>query len=252
MFGKTWVAPLVNGMGHANASGTESEPWIFSLLQRIHSKTPIDIFIDIGVNTGQTLIKIKSIDKDINYIGFEPNPNCIFYVDYLVKLNKLKKVNLICVALGQRVEFLELKYEGLDDTRSTLIDTEKIFQNGSYVRKVPVVPLDNVDLALIQESHIVMKIDVEGFEYEVLKGADLFLKSFHPLLIFEVLPNHDDQIIAERQENLYHYLVNNQYTIYCLESGDILGKCIHGFTNKSDYSKTDYVAFPKDTHFQAT
>ncbi|MBK7626701.1 MAG: hypothetical protein IPJ16_05790 [Bacteroidales bacterium] len=36
--------------------------------------------IDVGANIGQTLIKIKSIDKEINYLGFEPNPVCVNYL----------------------------------------------------------------------------------------------------------------------------------------------------------------------------
>ena len=34
-------------------------------------------FIDVGVNIGQTLLKLKSVSSEIDYIGFEPNPICV-------------------------------------------------------------------------------------------------------------------------------------------------------------------------------
>ena len=41
-------------------------------------------FIDVGVNVGQTLLKLKSISSEINYLGFEPNPNCVNYLKNLI------------------------------------------------------------------------------------------------------------------------------------------------------------------------
>lgn len=52
-------------------------------------------FIDVGVNIGQTLLNVRSIDKDRNYIGFEPNPTCINYVMELIKINDFKNTTLI-------------------------------------------------------------------------------------------------------------------------------------------------------------
>jgi len=36
------------------------------------------VFIDIGMNLGQTLIKLKCVDPNIRYFGFEPNPGCVY------------------------------------------------------------------------------------------------------------------------------------------------------------------------------
>lgn len=48
-------------------------------------------FLDIGVNLGLTLIKVKSVNADRNYIGFKPNPACVFYIEELKRINKLSK-----------------------------------------------------------------------------------------------------------------------------------------------------------------
>lgn len=51
--------------------------WKIDLFKRILSVKKGD-FIDIGVNVGQTLLNINSIDINSGYIGFEPNSNCVF------------------------------------------------------------------------------------------------------------------------------------------------------------------------------
>ena len=46
-----------------------TEPWMIELLAML-LKEKEGAFIDVGVNVGQTLIKLKSIDINRKYIGF--------------------------------------------------------------------------------------------------------------------------------------------------------------------------------------
>ena len=52
----------------------EKEPWMTELLEKL---LPVieGCFIDVGVNVGQTLFKVKSADKTRDYIGFEVKPS---------------------------------------------------------------------------------------------------------------------------------------------------------------------------------
>ena len=79
---KEFTIPILGKTGHANLF--MSEPWMTDLLKII---LPIEnkTFIDVGVNVGQSLLKLKSISAEINYIGFEPNPICIHYLTKLMK-----------------------------------------------------------------------------------------------------------------------------------------------------------------------
>ena len=43
-------------------------------------------YLDIGVNIGQTLMKLKSVNPKIEYIGFEPNATCVHYVNKLIDM----------------------------------------------------------------------------------------------------------------------------------------------------------------------
>ena len=82
-----WKIPTIEGVGYPLLLGN-TENWLFDLLQIIHREIPIQNFIDVGINIGQTLIKVKSVDKNIPYTGFEPNINCVNYVSHLRTANQ--------------------------------------------------------------------------------------------------------------------------------------------------------------------
>ena len=54
------------------------EPWMLQNLVQIAEQAE-GTFVDVGVNLGQTLLAVKSIGEDWDYLGFEPNPCCLFY-----------------------------------------------------------------------------------------------------------------------------------------------------------------------------
>ena len=63
------------------------ELWMLEILKLLLIDKKNSTFIDIGVNLGQTLLKVKSIVPKINFVGFEPNPACVNYLEELIRLN---------------------------------------------------------------------------------------------------------------------------------------------------------------------
>ena len=59
------------------------------VIQRLF-KLKSGAFIDVGVNLGQTLLKVAAIDPGRAYVGFEPNPACVDYVWKLIETNNLE------------------------------------------------------------------------------------------------------------------------------------------------------------------
>jgi tRNA G46 methylase TrmB len=86
-----------------------SEPWMVELLGKL-LREQRGAFIDVGVNVGQTLVKVKALDQDREYIGFEPNPVCVFYVQELIKANKFKNCTLFPVGLFTEDRILSLDF----------------------------------------------------------------------------------------------------------------------------------------------
>ena len=58
---------------------------------------------------------------------------------------------------------------------------------------VPQIALDLTGTALIKRAPHVVKIDVEGAELDVLRGAEAFLNEHKPLLVIEVDPRNTAQ-----------------------------------------------------------
>ena len=74
--------PIVSGIGYSTIWTTEL--WMIDIL-KILLFLKDGVFIDIGANIGQTLIKLKCVNPDTQYFGFEPNPSCVFYMRELIK-----------------------------------------------------------------------------------------------------------------------------------------------------------------------
>jgi FkbM family methyltransferase len=137
---------------------------------------PDDLVFDIGANAGyKTEIFLKCGAK---VVSAEPNPLCHPVLDFEFSGNP--RVSLVKRAVGSEETILPMNIRGLAPT-SSLLDDWAPFELG-YGRErvqVPVTTLDKMIEEFGRPSFI--KIDVEGYETEVLKG----LSSAVPYLSFE-------------------------------------------------------------------
>ena len=90
--GKRFRIPVVNGIWPKNFG----EKWMSVLIRKLLRASP-GVFVDIGVNTGQTLLKVKSIDDQVQYVGIEPNSVCINYVHRLIVENTFQNAEIVPV-----------------------------------------------------------------------------------------------------------------------------------------------------------
>jgi FkbM family methyltransferase len=152
------------------------------------AKTNPKLCIDIGANRGeysQTLL----LKTNAQIIAFEPLPKAF---EDLTKLeiqhpNRFKAVNL---GLGLKEGNLELYY-GDEDSRlaSFCKEVEQIGYVGEHntnVMTVPVTTLDTYYQKYLKDNFHnldLLKIDTEGFEYEVLLGAQQMIDELKPNFI---------------------------------------------------------------------
>lgn len=62
------------------------------VLNLIHRSYPVEQFIDIGANYGQTMLEVFSLFSQIKYIGFEPNPMAYELLERTASLNSLNVI----------------------------------------------------------------------------------------------------------------------------------------------------------------
>lgn len=138
--------------------------------------------IDIGCHKGEILDSIITLCPNGKHIGFEPLPD--FFKNLELRYQNNKDIKILPFALSNDVgesEFVFVKtnpaYSGIRQRKydSPNEKTEKI-----KVKK------DTLDNSIPPDIPIqLIKIDVEGGEYEVLEGARNTIQKWKPYIIFE-------------------------------------------------------------------
>ena len=133
---------------------------------------PGDLFVDVGANIGSYSILAGGVGAHV--LAFEPIPQSFKVLEQNILLNGLQdKVEAYNIGIGSSSG--ELRFSADQDTvNHVLAEGERV----NSAVKVDVLPLDNV---LHEKSPVLLKIDVEGYESEVLTGAAMVLA--HPQLL---------------------------------------------------------------------
>ncbi|WP_259222680.1 FkbM family methyltransferase [Salinibacter ruber] len=141
----------------------------------LHALRPNHNFIDVGANIGSyTLLSAGVIGAKC--LAIEPTPSNFEHLRDNIRLNDISdRVSLYNAGAGSESDTLHFKASGTTVDR-VLEDSEDRKKEDTL--KVSVYPLD--DLFSNQDSTVIVKIDVEGWESEVLDGAQRILQREKP------------------------------------------------------------------------
>ena len=155
--------------------------WICTQIVR-----PGDTVLDIGANIGMvTLWLSKLVGNNGKVHAFEPNPMLQKILEETLKYNSVSNIRLHPIALGSEEGSLELRIPRLNAGAASLIRNREL--SNCDVIKVPVRPLSKIVVEEGIKSVRMIKIDVEGFEAEVLQGGQEVLRSIRPeAILFEL------------------------------------------------------------------
>lgn len=138
----------------------------------LHLLRKDDVMIDIGANIGSYTILAGAV-IGAKIFSFEPIPETFRCLMDNVNINAIyKKVKCYNIGLADKNGILKFT-SNLDTTNHVVFNTSSI-KNIDNIIDVPVRKLDTIISGC---KPLLIKIDVEGFELQVLKGADEILKS---------------------------------------------------------------------------
>ncbi len=148
--------------------------------------SPTSHVLDIGANIGWTALRLAGIAREGRVIGFEPDPMNFDQCHSNVERNDLKNIQVYPLALGDRAGSASMEVRTPSNRGGNRISpagTEpgKMVEVMRLDDFLSAHPLDRVDL---------IKMDVEGFELHVLRGAEKTLRQFKPSLFIEVDDNN--------------------------------------------------------------
>lgn len=174
----------------------------------IHFLRSDDLFIDIGANVGSYTILAAGVSK-ASCISFEPVPFTYQSLLQNVRANSLEdKVQCLNKGVGGGGGFLYFT-KAYDCVNHVI--PEKSIQDFSKVVQVPVVALDEVCNSV--NKPMLIKIDVEGFETEVLRGMNqLLANNYLKGIIIEL--NGSGARYGYNESDLHHLLLSNRFKPY--------------------------------------
>jgi FkbM family methyltransferase len=208
-------------MGRALAAGGIWEPYVVAELERLLA--PGDVFVDVGANLGYyTILGSRLVGRAGHVYALEPAPSTYEALTRNVELNAASNVTALPVAAGSSAARAPLHGRTSDNSGIASLRPAVTRWSGTKTlaaKEVPVRPLH----ALLAPSHAermrVVKVDVEGYEAEVLSGLEpLFEQGLRPTVIVEAHPVYDADVptrlidFCERYSLRARWLVDDDRT----------------------------------------
>jgi FkbM family methyltransferase len=200
-----WVddSKLIASIGETGATGNlytglmEYEDMLFLL----HALQPTEIFVDIGANIGAyTILASKVVNAQT--IAFEPIPTTFEKLKDQIQINQINHlVTLVNKGVGEKNQTLFFT-----NNKNTM-NKVSVIGEANHTSQVEVITLDG---ELDKNKNYFFKIDVEGFESNVIEGAHQILSSPNVLAIILEL-NGSGHEFGHSNELLHNQIIRYNF-----------------------------------------
>jgi FkbM family methyltransferase len=221
---KFYLPPSAGGVSrNLLISGQFQEYDALVLCDKLLPKNPV--IVDIGANIGNHTIYWATQTHAKKIFSFEPMDVPAGILEKNIKLNGVEHiVQLHRIALSDDDENLSVKLYKPNDLGKT--------QLRKGVGSVPAKKLDSIDLDV---DHVdLVKIDVEGFELQVLRGAAKTFQKLRPTYVYveiwgkESNPQRDEvfKLMKDYGYVLKKHLPCDNYLFELLANGELSHKSL--------------------------
>jgi len=169
-----------------------------NIIKNISDKNKVSL--DIGANLGLFTYFMSRSSKKV--YAFEPNPYPLKHLKYVVDRN----VEIVPIAIGNKDGIEKLRIpktrKGWTSNGASIakIDIREGIEYSVEIRKIDTLNIQNIGL---------IKIDVEGFELDVLKGAINTIKNQKPNLIIE-----NEIVHNQNPDEIFQFMSDIGYKIF--------------------------------------
>ena len=145
------------------------------------------VAVDVGANVGwHTILMAQMVGNGGRVFAAEANPSVRRRLEDNVAINRFRQVEVVPFAMGNNDGSVNFFGPPADDSGSG--DGYVVTSCGSDSRAVIHVEMRRLESVLASaaiDRLDLIKIDVEGFEWPVLRGAEKMIAKFRPHIIFE-------------------------------------------------------------------
>ena len=161
---------------------------------------PGDIVCDVGANQGSFIFWLSAWVGEGRVVAFEPQPGLAVALGEVCRAVRLDNVTVEAQAVfsrsGEQELFMPIGHQPGASLNAHVVQGERF-----TTLTVPTIALD--DYFKAGDRITLLKIDVEGAELDVLKGAERILRQHAPLLVFECENRH---LASGRVEDVFAWL----------------------------------------------
>ncbi|MCL9809207.1 FkbM family methyltransferase [Flavobacterium luminosum] len=215
-------------LGSLTTGNYKCEPELLYIHQVLKDDS---VFVDIGTNKGIYLYQAEKVIQNGAIFGFEPNQSLVDYIKPL-----FPKVKLFPLAVssntGTSVLHIPKKGNGLQDTRASLEEM------GEGVEKIEIRTITLDDWA--KQENItkidLVKIDVEGHEFDSIKGCEQILKTLKPIFIIEIELRHANYPIHE----IFDFITGFGYDVFYFDRKTLYLKPFE-VSQMAEFQKDEYL-----------
>lgn len=190
--------------------GKAWEEWMHEYFKKYQDKDKVAL--DIGANIGAHTIYLSRYFKKV--YSFEPQKNIFNVLKKNVEINNVQNVSLFNNGLGDREETVHMQY--YDENQMVNQGAIGINNSDTNGEEIIVKRLDDYNF---QDVGFI-KLDVEGYEYQVLLGGMKTIQKHKPIIIIELWPYN------KYNKEIREFFSSNGYTM-------------------TQISECDYLAIPK-------
>lgn len=183
------------------------------------------VAVDVGAHSGNWTVNLAGrVGAGGTVVAYEALPHYGRSLAMSLRLLRIKNAQVRTVAVGDSLRKMSLRWRSDDNqllTGRTHIDPAAETSPG--VVEIQMVPLDDDLRALGIDFHNVafMKIDVEGAELEVLKGASNLLSIGRPAVYLETEPEWIERM-GHSVEDVFKHMAGFGYDPHLVsESGPV-------------------------------
>lgn len=217
---KLWVDPASNfGKRVLGEGNYESElTGVFHQLLR-----PGQTFVDVGANEGWfSMLAAKSVGPGGRVLACEPQERLWPVITKNIAANRFCNCQLFPFALSDKPGRTEIALYPSLNTGSSHIGTGK--RRWEKMQQVELVRLDAVLASLESRPVDLLKIDVEGYEHQVLLGAGQHLGTSIRAIVVELHPP-ELRALGSSEEEVRALLASRGYIVRTIDGVDLWELC---------------------------
>ncbi len=165
-----------------------------------------DTAVDAGANKGAYLYWLRrAVGSAGNVFAFEPQPTLAKYLQDICRTMNWSNVHVKASAVSDRSGTARLHVPGEKDSPGASLETAVADKPG-HSFECPITTLDE-QLAAAERVSL-LKVDVEGHELNLFRGAEQTLKKHKPLIVFECEARH---LTHHKPSDVFTYLQSLGY-----------------------------------------